>query len=156
MNAHPKDQLNVIRIIHLALIGGIAFFSLVVAFLILGKETTSNEIELFNYFSPALFFIVIIIQAQMFKITIKPALEKEIPLSKKLATFQTANIIRMALLEGCGLFAAVVALLNNEILHLVTVALTLGLMFAKLPTPLLLETEIQLSRNEKDQLTEEG
>lgn len=152
MNTSYKDQLNLIRLIHFALMAGIGLFLLVVVFLIIGEKTSTSELALLNYISPGFFVVILILQGQMFKLSLKPALKPDIPLSSKLATFQTAHIIRMALLEGCGLFAAVSALLNAELLHLITVALVLGFMFTKTPTVLMLESVFGLSREEKDQL----
>ncbi len=154
MKTSLKDQLNVMRLIHFALMAGIGLFSIVVIFLITGGKASAGELELLNYISPGFFVIILILQGQMFKLSLNPALKADTPLPSKLASFQTAHIIRMGLLEGCGLFAAVSALLNAELLHLITVALVLGVMFTKTPTVLMLESVLGLSREEKDQITE--
>ena len=147
-----KAQMNTIRIIHLALMGGCIFFALVVAFLTITNEVDVESVLALNFMPPGLFVIVLFVYPVMFKATIKPVLSEEHTLQSKIATFQTGHIIRMALLEGVALFASVAALLNRELLLLIVVALTVAIMLKKLPTPFLLENELNLTREEKDKL----
>jgi len=148
-----KEKLNIIRVLHFALMAGPSLFSIIVAFVVLTKETTNGGIEVLNYLSPAYFFIMLAIYPIAFRSALKPIKDETVSLDKKLVTFQSAHIIRLALLEGAALFAAVSALINAELYHLISVALVLAIMFTKIPTPHLLENELQLTPEERDQLT---
>lgn len=150
--ATPREQLNLIRLLHFALMGGAGVFAITVAFLIVSQNNNPTPIEVLDYLSPAYFFFMLASYPFVFKSALKKndLLEKD--LSQKLASFQTAHIIRMALLEGCALLASVATLINGELLHLITAALTLAIMFSKTPTPFLLETELGLDQEERNQL----
>ncbi|WP_420318446.1 hypothetical protein [Ekhidna sp.] len=150
--ATPKEQLNLIRLIHFALMGGAGVFAVLVAFLVVSDNISGTPIEVLNYLSPAYFFIILASHSVVFKSIIRNTDLAGKDIKQKLASYQTAHIIRLAILEGCALFASVVALLNGEILHLITVALTMAIMYSKLPTPFLVESELRLNPDEKDQL----
>ena len=139
--------------IHLALMGGPTFFSLVVVFLVTSDQTEPTGSEVLTYLSPALFFIALAIHPILFASAVKETKDSEVALSKKLAAFQTGNIMRIAVLEAAAIFAAVTAFLTGNLYHLITVGLVLAIMFTKLPTPQLLETELELSPEEKTQLS---
>lgn len=147
-----KDAFRAIRIIHLALMLGPTIFAVVVGFLVTTGERRP-AIEVLNYVSPAYFFMVLALHPMIFKSALNQHSIKVANLKQKLASFQTAHLVRTALMETSALFAAVAALVNYEILHLITVALSLALMYTKLPTPSLLENELALNREEKDELT---
>lgn len=148
-----KAQLQTVRIIHLALMAGPTLFAFVVVFLTINNPDGREAIEVLNYIAPAMFFFALASYPFLFRSAIKPALEGSMPLEKKITTFQTGHIIRLALLEGACLFSIVVVLLNGEMLHFITVGLILAIMFSKLPTPYLLESELKLSPDERSQLS---
>ncbi|WP_425392089.1 hypothetical protein [Ekhidna sp.] len=150
--ATAKDQLKLIRLLHFALMGGAGLFAVMAAILIVSDEVSQPSIEVLDYLSPAYFFIMLATYPVVFKAALKKTALLEKTLSQKLASFQTAHIIRMAMLEGCALFASVAALINGELLHLIIASLTLAIMFSKTPTPFLLESELGLNQDEKDQL----
>ncbi len=148
-----KAQLKTIKIIHLAIMGGATIFALVIALIITTNPINSEQVEILNYIPPAFLLLALVMHQVIFKTTVKPILKKETTLSQKLTAFQSGHIMRIALLEGVALFATVVALINGELLHLITVAVILAVMFKKLPTSFLLENELRLSREEKEQLS---
>ncbi|MEO1255737.1 MAG: hypothetical protein AAFY41_12780, partial [Bacteroidota bacterium] len=121
--------------------GGAAFFTIVAATLTLTNTAPTSKVEALNYLVPTYFFSALAIHPFLFKNAIKSALNKEMPLTKKIATFQTGHIIRMAVLEGSAFLASVAVILNGELLYLVITALVLVIMFQKIPSPFLLETE---------------
>ncbi|MEQ9467210.1 MAG: hypothetical protein RLN88_07335 [Ekhidna sp.] len=147
-----KAQLQTIKIIHLGLMAGPAFLGLVAAFLVLDGSDTREPIEVLDYLSPGYFLFAVGIYPILFKSAIKPAKVEGIDLGKKIATYQTGHIIRLALLEGAALFAGVVVVVNGQLLHLITLGLVLAIMFSKLPSPYLLESELGLSPEEKEKL----
>ena len=145
----PKSALNTIRIIHLALMVGPTLFSFVVAFLVSTNSFSGSSIEVLNYLSPAYFLIALAMHGVLFKAILPKDLDQK-SLQQKMVAFQTSHIIRLAFMEGAALFAAVVALINGNLLHLITVTLTLALMFTKFPSVFLIESEVGLTNEEKD------
>lgn len=149
----PKEQLKTIRIIHFGLMAGPTFFAAVVAFLIISQGPAIDGSPVLNYLAPACFIVALLLYPLMFRNAVRKVKSENMELPEKMTTFQTGHVIRLAILEGAALLSAVVALTNGAIYHLITVGLILALMFTKFPTPVLLESELELTPEEKEQLS---
>ncbi|MEQ9404551.1 MAG: hypothetical protein RIM99_13240 [Cyclobacteriaceae bacterium] len=145
-----KEALRILRIIHFSLMMGPAFFATVVFYLTVSGSNSQDPVEILTYVPGALFILSLPLSDFMFKMA-KKELKNKSDLKSKVAVFQTAQIIRMAILEMCALFSAVVALINGDIYQLIVVALVIVFMAIKTPSVLMLETELELSQEEKSQ-----
>lgn len=151
MTFSPKESLKTVRIIHFALMMGIIIFAMVVLFLIFNDEINSDPIPELDYVPWVCLVVAIPLSRVLFNQTVKPKLDGDMTLQEKLMTFQTGHIIRMAILEGCGLFSTVIAFVNQNPYNLIVVGLVIAFMASKIPSVMLLETELRLNSDERNQ-----
>jgi len=88
----------------------------------------------------------IIFKQQLAKLTGKEDLRT------KMAAYQTAHIIRCALLEGAGLFATVISLVTRDSMALAALVIVLGVFVLQIPSVLSLERDLNLTSAEKNEL----
>lgn len=122
-----KQYFKTLKIIHISLIAGVILFASFISYLLSGEDLTidfdpdSNIyyviIGMFGLI--ALFGGDIIFKNLLKKAKIQPAL------SSKMIQYQSANIIRFALLEGVALFGVVAALLTLSVWFLAITAILL-------------------------------
>jgi membrane protein insertase Oxa1/YidC/SpoIIIJ len=148
----PNSYLKTISIIHIALLIGQTIFAIVAFFI-----NRSTTIELNNAADP--FFVVMIALAIgsfiastiLFKKNLEKAKEQE-DAKSKLAQYQSALIIRYALLEGPSLFGIVVYLLTGNLFYLmVSVIIILYFLSLRL-TKDGIKDDLQLSYDEEETL----
>lgn len=94
-----EERLKVIRLIHLFLCAGIAF-----AIFILGNISSIEFIEILrtdvnSYIYLLIPIVAFIISNLLFKTNLKPV-NKKLSISDNFGIYQTAHIMRMAILEG--------------------------------------------------------
>ena len=100
-------------------------------------------------FLPIVFAAVLIpLSFFLFNSTLKQNLEGKSELSQKIAAFQTAHIIKIALLEGGSLFGIVASLSSNTYTGLVVFAVLLSAMLLSTPSVLKLAEKLNLTREE--------
>ncbi len=145
----PKKSLSIIRTIHFALIGGIVLFMGAVGFLIQSKRIEAQDLPDVIGYIP---YIAIIIAYPLASFLLKDSLkkiDKEAPLSKKMAQFNTAHIVHVAVYEGFALLSTIVAMLTADLLLLAVPSVIVLLMALSTPTVFKLEQLIGLSQEEK-------
>ncbi len=148
-----KQALATMRTIHFAMMGGMMMFGLVVFYL---NSTT----ELSSSFENGDILLVVAGGFTLMAVGISPIIFKQQlakltgdeELRAKMATFQTAHIIRCALLEGAGLFATVISLVSHNSVVLAALVLVVGVFVLHIPSALSLERDLNLSPDEKNQL----
>ncbi len=112
-----KQYFKTAKVIHGALVGGVVFFSLMVTYLMSGKDVErgyDTSVNIF-YLLVGVFALAALFGGDyLFKMQIKKA-KSQPGLAPKMIQYQTANIIKYGLVEGAALFATVSALLTLSI-----------------------------------------
>ncbi len=149
----PSAILKTLRTIHWSLVTGLSLFAAVVAYLLLGSmETTLVRTEEIITFIPAILAVSFIPTALfLFNRQLK-VLEKKPDLDQKLIGYQAAHIVKMAMLEGVGLFAIVACFVTYTTVNFFVFALVLILMAGSTPTAFKLGDQLGLSRDEVESL----
>lgn len=145
----PKAIFKTIKIIHLALLAGQLLF-FVVAF----TQTPPQKFAL-NFANDPLLLVVpfmavgsFLLSNILFKQQIGSA-ANQTTLAGKLTRYQSASIIRFALIEGISLFSVVGFLKSGNLLFAVVFGLLILLFIANRPTKDKVETDLNLSYEEK-------
>lgn len=142
-----KSFLRTLTIIHFAMMGGLAMITvLFMSSHDLGSLSFTQE--------PFEFLIPILLIGGVFvgKFISKIILSKEIQnktLQEKLGVYQTAHIIRVAPIEGIGLFASVTYSTTNNLFFLLMAGVALLIMFTLIPTKEKIENTIPLSADDQ-------
>ena len=155
---HPitvKTFLRTFSIIHLALVAGVAIFGLMIY-----MQTTEQELNL-DYSGDVMFFVVPILAIAgiiagnfLYAKHIKK-LDSKTTLLEKLNGFQTASIIRYALLEGPALLG-IVAFLNEGNQYFLIISLVLlAWLIAQRPTRDKVERDLKLEGHLKSEFQQE-
>jgi hypothetical protein len=137
MNQSPSPtsagQVKVLTIIHLAFLAGMALFALVT--FMLTQSTAINFDTSDTYLFIVIPFAIVAVFGSMFMYNqqLSP-LVNEPNLSGKLGIYQTACIIRYAILEGAALFSITVYLLTANFLYLLIALAIMSYFFAIRPT----------------------
>ena len=151
----PKLFLRTITIIHLALVAGVIMFAIVTF-----SITLNQKLDL-SYSGDPMFFIVpimaiagILVGNYLYGNNIK-ALASKNTLQEKLAGFQTASIIKYALLEGSALLG-IVAFLNEGNLYFLIISILLLLwLIMQRPTRDKIERDLMLEGTLKNEFAQE-
>jgi len=128
-----KSFLRTIFILHLAMMASLIMFSV---FLITTSEkmgTFSFTQEPFEFLIPALLIAAIFIGNFLSKAVLNKGIQDK-TLKQKLATYQTVHIIRIAPIEGVGLFSIVTYTTTTNLFFLGIAALALLILFTHIPT----------------------
>ena len=150
----PKDALKTTKIIHFALLTGQAMFA-AVAYSIGNKQisfvTKDSKNDIFLYLVP-IFAIGGFVAGNFISKKILANFQNKETLSEKLAGYQTALIVKCALLEGASLMGIVAFLLtNNWLFLLISIAIMLYFFTLK-PTADKVADDLQLNYDEKVEL----
>ncbi len=149
----PKQALRTIQVIHSSLMAGLILFGAVVVFLLTsGSQQVNEGLDMMVYIPPVLFVMAYFAANTLFNTFIKKAREGNLELQQKFAPYQTAHIIRLALMEGTGLFATVVTMITGVYYVMIVLLLVLLFFASKFPTVLRMEEEMGLTPEEKEQL----
>ena len=151
----PKAFLRTFTMIHLFLVVGVLIFGLMIFFL-----TESHQLT-FNYTGDVMFFIVpfmgiagILIGNYLYANTLKGLASKN-TLREKLTGFQTASIIKYALLEGPA-FLGIISFMNDGNQYFLIIAILLvGWLIAQKPTKDKVERDLMLKGSLKQEFQQE-
>ena len=151
-NPNPKAAAKVLPIIHLALLIGQVLFCLVVYSITPQKGFSfDGSANPFVYVSLALTLGGFAAGNILFKKQLQ-SITSESTLSQKIASYQTACIIRAALLEAPSLFSIVAYMLSGNLLFLaVSCVIILYFLFIR-PTKDKIVNDLGLDYNEKAEL----
>lgn len=118
------------------------------------SETSATEAEkdMLVYIPGIIFLTAVPFSTFMFKKNTAAIKSSSGSLQGKLATYQTAHIVRMASFETVGLFAVVICQITGTLLNLGVLVIVLAYFTIKIPRASLLETELELSNDEINQL----
>lgn len=150
----PRNALKTTKLIHLALLAGQVMFA-IVAFSISNKQlsfvTKDKENDIFLYLVPLFAIGGFVVGNFIAKKILASFMNKE-TLTEKLAGYQTALIVKCALLESASLMGIVAFLLTNNWIFLLIAIAIMFYFFTLHPTVDKVTDDLQLSYEEKAEL----
>lgn len=146
----PATALKTLKIIHFAIMGGPLLFATFTVFNLLSSDETQliDTTNPLSYFPLLMAIVVIPVSNYMFSSTLKKGLEGQTELGMKLGSFQTAHIIKMALLEGCTLFALVGSFTTYTVANFGVFVVMFALMILSTPSAFKLVETLNLTPEE--------
>ena len=149
-----SDRFNTLRIIHFGMIMPIIVFSGVVLFLNSGSEEAADvsRIEELRYIPGLLLMLAFWMAPSLFKKQVRNAVKPTSTLEDKLAIYQSAHIVKMALFEAAALFGLVESFVNNHWFNFLIVAIVLLIFVSNMPTVSRFSMIFDLSVEEKNEL----
>lgn len=150
----PSGFLRIITIIHFALIFGVVAFGGILYLLSYNPTLNWNESgEVFFYAVPILAVVCVLFGNILYKSRLDK-LKEVSNLRDKLMEFQTASIIKYALLEGATLFSLVAFLQMNNLLYLLIAGVLVVYNLFQRPTKERIINDLKLEGALKDQFND--
>lgn len=148
-----KSLLFTLTIISLAPVVVLVFFSVIVVFLhTSGQLSRADDLkEIFLYIVPIVTVIGLTAAYLAYKFAINK-INASLSLHEKLLKYQAAFMVRMALLEVVGLFAAIASFLTGYFYFLICPLLITVLFILLRPTPYGITEDLNLTQEEKGKL----
>lgn len=153
----PAAALRTIKIIHLALAAGQILFAVTV--ILINKRININLRDPHDplvYAVPALAVVCFFLSNFLFKNILGSTLKPESGLMQKLGAYQTASIVRLALLEGPSLFGIVAFFFTGAIYFLLISGLLVAWFIYLRPTTDSIGEALELDYKEKELLSGSG
>jgi len=147
-NLNPQSAAKALPIIHLALLMGQVLFAVVAYFITPQKGFSVNGNDPFIFVGPALAIGGFIGGNLIFKQTLAK-IAPDATLAQKVTAYQTAFIIRAALLEGPSLFCVVAYMNSGNLFFLFVMALIVVYFITLRPTKDKVVADLNLDYNEK-------
>ncbi|MEO3404648.1 hypothetical protein AAFN85_12150 [Mucilaginibacter sp. CAU 1740] len=149
-NIIPATFVKTTTIIHLALVMGQVLFAATTLLNSKNRVQPQSD-DLFKYMAPALALSGFVIGHFLF-LKFLGNIKRDSPLKTKLAAYQSATIVRLALLEGPSLFAIVCFMLTRNMMFIgISGAIILYFIYLR-PTRQKVEDDLALDYNEKAEL----
>ncbi len=140
-----------IKIIHLALVTGVVFFALISILLqAKGFGTVGQEIDNVLLIVVPIFVLAGIFASNfVFKKKLSEVRKKS-NLKEKMEEYQSALIIKLALIEGPSFFAVITYLLTDNYIYLGLTAILIIVFIIYAPNKTKFITDLELTKNESD------
>ncbi len=148
----PKSTLKTMETLYYAFMSAPLLFSFVI--LIINEDYSffnQNHMSTFYYFVPFAAVGIIYIGLTIFKNQVSN-IKSDLSLSKKLSQYQSATIIKCAMLEGPALLCVVLALLSQQLVFIIIAWCILVFMYMMRPTKAHVINDLQLNSEERSQL----
>lgn len=149
-NQSPAAIVKTLPIIHLALVAGQTLFA-AVTFIIPKNPVKSAGNDMLIYIAPILAVICFIAGHFLF-LKLLGNIKSDSTLKDKLMAYQSATIVRLALLEGPSLFSIVGLLLTGNMIFLGITGAIIAYFIYLRPTRQKIEDDLSLSYEEKAEL----
>ncbi len=151
----PAKFLKINTVIHLALISGVTLFSVIAFALIENRELRWNDTDdIFFFIVPIAAILGIVAGNILYKKGLESLVDRG-SLKEKLTGFQTALIIKYALLEGPSLIGVVAFFSTGNLLYLlISGVLVIYFFFHRLSKEKIIN-DLELSGTLKDQFNEQ-
>jgi hypothetical protein len=145
-----KQAFQTIKVIHMALMIGLILFSIVVMFLITSGPPREAHMEstILLAVAGAMTIMSIFLGPILYKQQLGKLHGTE-SLQLKMAAFQTAHIVRSALIEVGGLFGAIICIVSWGLNGLVFTAISIGMFILKIPNSVMLKQDLRLTSEKK-------
>ncbi|MEM0517306.1 MULTISPECIES: hypothetical protein [Aequorivita] len=151
----PKSFLKTISIIHFALVMGVSLFIIVMYLQSENQNFSIDYMEDSMIFVVPIIAVVCILIANFLYTNMLKALTKKVTLKEKLSGFQTASLVKYALLEAPA-FLAIVAFINKGNQYFLIISLILlGWLLVQKPSRDRIETDLQLEGKLKSEFQQE-
>jgi MFS family permease len=151
----PAKYLKINTVIHLALISGVALFSVIAFGLIESRELRWNDTgDIFFFIVPIAAILGIVAGNILYKKGLESLIDKN-TLKEKLTGFQTALIIKYAFLEGPSLIGVVAFFNTGNLLYLLISGVLIIYFFFQRPSKEKIMNDLELSGALKDQFNEQ-
>ncbi|UII30338.1 hypothetical protein LVD17_18770 [Fulvivirga ulvae] len=111
-----------------------------------------QDLQIFTYISAAMVLLSMPMSMILFAKFIKGIKGSNRALNEKLTTYQTALLIKAAILELPAMFVCVNVLLTGNLTVLLLIPLVLFIFFINKPSLFRLESDLELTRDEIEQL----
>ncbi len=151
----PQSYITTITIIHLGMFTGVAIFAIVVYL----QLDEGSELKI-NYSEDLLFFLVPLAAVgayflgdMLFHKKIDALIETN-SLKEKIMGYQTAFIIRLALLEGSAFFALSAYIIMQNLYYLLIFGLILLLFLLLKPSKQKIENDLKLNQTHRSQFAD--
>lgn len=145
-------MLQIIYMVHVMLILAPLVLGGIAVYLTESSSKATNEVSFLSYLPILLLIICFPLASILFKSNIKGRLKGNKTLQQKIAAFQTAHLIRMAMFEACGLLAGIVTLQTGNYYNLAALAVVLVMFIVLRPTPTRIAVDLELNLKEKQLL----
>ena len=149
-----KDYFKTLTIVHMALVGGIVFFSFTMEFLILNGINSTEMSELsttFLYVVSGFVAFGFIASYLIYRKRVRD-LKDESELINKMTGYRSAFIVRLALLEGPAFFTIVIVFLTGNSLFLLFAGLIVGYMIYLRPTKEAVANDLELNPDDMSRI----
>ena len=151
-----KQKINTLMMVHYSLVIVLVMMSLLVLFIGPDMSESGNYdealLDILIYAPAALLLIAFLVSGIVFKNLITKDSRAQSSLENKVASFQNAHIVRMALYEVPGLAAIVLAMLTNNHYLLIIVAAVIGMFVLMQPNADRIANDMNLSPEERNEL----
>lgn len=147
----PNKFIRTLSILFLALLGGISVFAAITIAQLLTSPGEKSDPGAFTYVVPVILIACVLLSTILFKNNLKK-INPNGMLRKKLEAYQQAYLMRLALLEGAGLFAITVLFITRQDIFLWYAVIAMLIMIINRPVPARIAIELQLNDREKRQL----
>lgn len=129
-----KSFLKTISILHFVMISGIIAISVMAYTTSNGEESSlSFTQEPMEFLAPGLLIAAIFIGTFLSKVILRKVTQDK-SIQQKLAIYQTAHLVRIAPVEGAGMFAGVMYMSSNNLFFLCIVGIVLLILLTHIPT----------------------
>lgn len=138
-----EDFFKRLNLIWFALLGGQVMF-LGVVLLVLKDQSVNSELQgLLDYVAVVALLPAVFMSQFLYKQAIQKIKENKLSNQEKLTAYQTATIIKGALLEGGNLFCIVAYMLTNTQWLIIVIVAVLGFFFTQKPSIQKFDTELE-------------
>ena len=148
---NPTNPFKIVQIIYGSFMFGVLAFLLFTYFSIDNPVYLLDMDDIFTFIVPLLALSGVFISPILFASMIRKIEPADI-LQTKIAKYQSATIVKGAMLEAPALLAVVATFLSNNITFLLIAALLLIIMYLRFPSPKKFESEVVLSMEEKSKI----
>jgi len=149
-NQSPATIVKTLSIIHMALAAGQILFA-AVTFIIPKSQEKGAANDMLIYIAPVL-AITCFIAGHFLFLKLLSNIRRDTPLKAKLIAYQSATIIRLALLQGPSLFSIIGFLLTGKLIFLAIVGALVAYFIYVRPSRQKIEDDLNLDYEEKAEL----
>lgn len=143
-----KSFLKTISILHFAMMASIVAIAVMAYTTADGESSLSFTQESMELLIPGLLIAAIFVGKFVSKIVLSKGIRNK-KIQQKLAVYQTAHLIRIAPIEGVGMFAGVMFLTYNNLFFLCIAAISLVILFTHIPSKEKIENAIDPTTEEQ-------
>jgi len=149
--SQPLTSFQPIKMVTYAMLAGQIIFTAVVLLISKDNLVFYKEGDVFLYIVPAVLLGAITLSFNMDKF-LPHEIKPDAALSDKLGAYQTSTLVKLAPLEGAGIFSIVAMLLNNSYIYLIFLAVAIAAFLMLLPAEEKFVRQYKLTSEERREL----